>query len=124
MSEAVSRRCDNRLMVKRRLRPCGKPIPEDRPTVFSIEDTAYAVDLCDECKLRLREAVSAFIQIARPEFVRVNGAVRKAIRAQNGQPFAQAAVRKWMQDNDMPVKATGRIKESAVEAYKKAHGLS
>lgn len=123
MSEAVTRRCDNRFMYRRKIKTCGNPIPEDRPTVFSIGDTAYAVDLCDECKLRFAEAVAPFVEIARPEFIRVNGAVRKAIRAQNGEPFPQADVRKWLRENGVRVSHTGRIKQEYIDDYKDAMGL-
>lgn len=124
MSEDVTRRCDNRRVINRKRRKCNNPITEDRPSFFSVETTAYAVDLCDDCKILLMEALAPFIQIARPEYTKINAAVRKAIRAQNGQPFTQADVRQWMLDNDMPVSHTGRIKQEYIDAYEKAMGLT
>jgi hypothetical protein len=123
MSEDVTRHCDNRLMVKQRYKTCGKRIQSDKPTVFSIDETAYAADLCDDCKLLLREAVDAFIRIARPEYRQVGPAVRRALRDIHGG-ITVADVRKWCQENGIEVSQTGRIKQSVEDAYKEAHGLT
>lgn len=121
MSEVVSRRCDYRIPEKRKYRVCGKPIPDDVPTVFSIGEIAYAVDLCEECKLRLDEALAPFIEISDTEFAKVGSAVRKALQAFDGSRFTLADVREWARQQGYPVADTGMLRQSLIDSYREAH---
>lgn len=123
MSKAVTRRCDNRLRVGRKYETCNKPIEDDTPTVFSIDESAFKVDLCDGCKMRLRDALDPFIKIASSEYTQIGAAVKKALRSFNGETFTVADVRKWCHENHIEVSATGLVRQSTIAAYKDAHGL-
>lgn len=124
MSEDVTRRCDNRLRVGRKYVTCGKPIEDDTPTVFAIDESAFKADLCSGCKMLLREALDSFIKIASAEYVTVGPAVKKALRSFNGETFTVADVREWCQKKGIRVSATGLVRQSLIQDYKDAHGLN
>lgn len=124
MSEDVTRRCDYRLRVGRKYEICGKPIEDDTPTVFGVDESAFKVDLCGGCKMRLREALDSFIKIASDEYTTLGPAVRKALRSFNGETFTVSDVREWHRKRGTKVSSTGMIRQSLVQEYKDAHGLN
>lgn len=124
MTAAVTRECDNRIRVGRKWQKCGAEVESKVPTLFSVDGRAFGADLCDACKLKLLEALASFIEIARPEYAKVEGVVRRALAAlPNGHAVTTTDVRIWAQENDIEVSATGRIKDAVYKEFYEAHGI-
>lgn len=120
MSEDVIRRCDYRIRDGRKRRKCEEII--EKPTTFSWEETAYSVDLCAPHKLQAQEeaVIAELIQIARPEFTLVNGAVRRLLRGVSGE-FTSADVRAWARDAGYEVSDAGVLPQRIKDAFDQAH---
>lgn len=116
--EEVVRRCDT--PVGRKGGTCGERIPEDRPFVFTVDGVEYAADLCDKHREAFKEAISVYMQVARPVRTRAGSAVRAAIRGQNGV-FTTKDVRAWLREQGRDVAGSGRLPQELIEEYKIAH---
>src|SRR5881275_3618167 len=110
MSEDVIRRCDFRIKERNKYRTCNERIANDAPTIFSFDETFYSVDLCTDCKLRAVDSatIAELIEIARPEYAKVGGEVRRLIRNRSGD-ITTAKVRAWARENGYDPADTGAI---------------
>lgn len=125
MSRDVSHRCDNQIRLGRKYEKCNKPVDGDAPTLFSLDGTAFAGDLCAGCKQKLHEAMAPFMKISRPEYTLVEGVVRKALGLlPDGRAVTATGVREWAQANGVTVSSTGRIAQDVYAQYYAAHGVS
>lgn len=120
MSQQVTRRCDLKIREGKKYRVCGNEIPSDEPTVFSLADKPYAGDFCDDCKMRLQEALAPFIEACDPALVNIGPAVRSALKALAGRA-SEADIRAWALENDIEVSSMGRVAKDVQDAYHEAH---
>lgn len=122
MSEDVIRRCDFRIREGRKRVKCGQVVESGESTTFSFDGTSYSADLCSACKLRARDEtpIGELIQIARPEWTQVDGAVRRLLRGQSGQ-FTTADVREWARKAGYEVATAGLLRQEVKDAFDKAH---
>lgn len=92
--------------------------PASRTVEFSIDGTAYEIDLSDANIKRLNDAVADFVDNAR----KLRGARR---RGRAATPAATGVkpqdVRKWAEEHGMEVSARGRIPRDVLEAYHAAN---
>ncbi len=87
-------------------------------TSFSINGTAYEIDLAPENVQQLRDALAPFIAAGR----RAGAAPAKAARAAKASdPKRLAAIRDWARANGHEVSDRGRIAASIIDAYDAAH---
>lgn len=93
---------------------------EDAETVtFGYDGRTYEIDLSDENRAKLEQALQPFIDAARP----VSGSSRAGnpTPQRRGVPLNLAAVRAWAADNGHEVNQRGRIPAAVIEAYEAAH---
>lgn len=93
-------------------------IPADETVSFSLDGTAYEIDLSAENARELREGLARFVAAART--------VGKAARGKGStggkrQGPAPADVRAWARENGHEVPDRGRIPAELVDAYREAH---
>ena len=121
MSEAMVRRCDFRIKIKRGYEVCNQEVKDNKPTIFSFDDTFYSVDLCPECKLRAQDTpLAELIAISRPEYAKVAHQIIRMIRSRTGE-VGTPQVRKWLRENGYDVPATGQISKELWAVFEEAH---
>jgi len=87
-------------------------------TSFSINGTAYEIDLAPDNVEKLREALAPFIAAAR----RSGAAPAKAAKsAKTSDPARLAAIREWARANGHAVSDRGRIAGTVIAAYDQAN---
>ncbi len=95
--------------------------------LFSVDGTAYEIDLTDENAAALRDALAPYIAAARRVSARTSstssaspraGAARRQKRA--GQRD-YAPVREWAAQNGYALSERGRVPAAVLEAYDAAH---
>lgn len=96
--------------------------PADETVSFSLDGTAYEIDLSAANATELRDAFARYVGPAR----RVGGrsAGRSAGRGtsrRRGGDTRTAEIREWARANGHKVNERGRIPASIVEAYEQAH---
>lgn len=92
--------------------------------LFSLDGTAYEIDLTDENAEALRSAFAPYIAAARSVSARAGGTPLRA-----GRPAAQkrsgqrdyTPVRAWAAENGFTVSERGRVPASVLDAYDAAH---
>lgn len=86
---------------------------------FSLDGTAYEIDLTEEHAAELRQGLGRFTNAAR----KVTGSRRASAPATGakGREHTQQ-IRAWAQQHGITVNARGRINASVMEAYEKANG--
>ena len=97
--------------------------------LFSLDGTAYEIDLTDENAAALRAALAPFIAAARSVSARAGGGTRNASTGGGGSSRRQkrsgqrdyAPVREWAAQNGYTVSERGRVPASVLEAYDAAH---
>ncbi|GAA1651427.1 histone-like nucleoid-structuring protein Lsr2 [Microbacterium flavum] len=99
--------------------------------LFSLDGTAYEIDLTEENASALRDALAPFIGAARSVSARAGGGARSGGGAPSRSQGAQAArrsgqrdyapVREWAAQNGYTVSERGRVPASVLEAYDAAH---
>lgn len=95
-------------------------IGEGESIHFSLNGTAYEIDLTVENANALREALEPFIAAAR------RSSSASAVRGGSSRKRAStspetAAIRAWAQSNGHAISERGRIPAAIVEAYRAAH---
>lgn len=97
--------------------------PEAVEVSFSIDSYAYRIDLTEQHKSELYDALELYIASGRQ--VRGDGNKPKQARAgrqpARTDPAQLAAIRAWAADAGHTVKARGRIPARVVEAFEAAH---
>ncbi len=88
--------------------------------LFSLDGTAYEIDLTDENAAALRETLDPYIGAARS--VSAPRATSRPARTQrrSGQRD-YAPIREWARSNGYEVNERGRVPQSIVDAYDAAH---
>jgi len=91
--------------------------PADTTVKFSLDKTAYEIDLSNDNAAELRQTFSRYVNAAR----KAPGGGRRAV---TGQPsfagYDPAAVRAWANGQGIEVNARGRIKADVVEQFRAA----
>jgi len=99
----------------------GTPLEEGdgKQITFSVEGRAYEIDLSDENADKFFEALTPFVNAARPAgSATAPRAGRRATRAKSDVDLG--AVRQWARENGHTVSDRGRVPATIVEAYKAA----
>jgi hypothetical protein len=121
VADVVQKKCDFKFhRGTRRESICGKDVPRNEPTVFSVGPTRYEVDLCEEHQETLREDLEPYTEIAHKAEQRMGKVVRKAIRGKEGV-FTTKDVRAWLREQGEDVAEAGRVSNEQIERYMKAH---
>ncbi|MCC9054440.1 Lsr2 family protein [Microbacterium sp. F2E] len=97
--------------------------------LFSLDGTAYEIDLTDENAAALRDALAPFIAAARSVSARAGGRSGSGSSGGSGGARRQkrsgqrdyAPVREWAAQNGYTVSERGRIPASVLEAYDATH---
>ena len=97
--------------------------------LFSLDGTAYEIDLTDENAAALRDALAPFIAAARSVSARAGGRSGSGSSGGSGGARRQkrsgrrdyAPVREWAAQNGYTVSERGRIPAPVLEAYDAAH---
>lgn len=97
--------------------------------LFSLDGTAYEIDLTDENAAALRDALAPFIAAARSVSARAGGRSGSGSSGGSGGSRRQkrsgqrdyAPVREWAAQNGYTVSERGRIPAPVLEAYDAAH---
>ncbi|MBG0718583.1 Lsr2 family protein [Microbacterium sp. 2C] len=97
--------------------------------LFSLDGTAYEIDLTDENAAALRDALAPFIAAARSVSARAGGRSGSGSSGSSGGARRQkrsgqrdyAPVREWAAQNGYTVSERGRIPAPVLEAYDAAH---
>lgn len=84
---------------------------------FSLDGTAYEIDLSTEHARQLRESLAGYISAGRRRSTAAAGSPRK--RASRTPDAAR--IRAWAAENGHPVSERGRIPAPVLEAYNAAH---
>jgi hypothetical protein len=97
---------------------------EGDTVLFSLDGTAYEIDLTDENAAALRDALTPYIEAARPVSSRSGagggGMTGNRPRRRTGQQD-YTAIRAWAKEEGLSVSERGRIPASVLEAYEAAH---
>lgn len=93
-------------------------IGEGETVHFSLNNTAYEIDLTTENADAFREALEPYIAGARRASA---PAGRSSSRKRSAASPETAAIREWAQANGHKVSERGRIPATVIEAYRAAH---
>ncbi|WP_298743899.1 Lsr2 family protein [uncultured Microbacterium sp.] len=100
-------------------------VGEGETVLFSLDGTAYEIDLTEENADALRAAFAPFVAAARSVSARSGGSAsargaRGTAQKRAGQRD-YAPIRAWAADNGYTVSERGRVPASILEAYDAAH---
>ncbi|MGM1016944.1 MAG: histone-like nucleoid-structuring protein Lsr2 [Actinomycetota bacterium] len=88
---------------------------------FSLNGTAYEIDLTEENAAALRAAFQPFIDAGRRSSVASAARSAAPRRRSSARTSDTAAIREWAKENGHAVSERGRISAPIVEAYRAAH---
>lgn len=92
--------------------------PADETVSFSLDGTAYEIDLSATNAAELRDAFARYVGHAR----RVGGrSTGRGTARRRGGDNRTAEIREWARANGHKVNERGRIPASIIEAYEQAH---
>lgn len=94
-------------------------IGEGETVHFSLNSTAYEIDLTSENADAFREAMQPYVSAAR-RASSASASRGSASRKRAGSPET-AAIREWANENGYTVSERGRIPGTIVDAYRAAH---
>lgn len=96
-------------------------VGEGETVLFSLDGSAYEIDLTDANAAALREALAPYVSAAR-SISSSRGASGESSRRRR-RPGQQdySAIRAWAKDNGYQVSERGRVPASVIEAYDAAH---
>lgn len=96
-------------------------VGEGETVLFSLDGTAYEIDLNDQNAAALREALAPYVAAGRSiSSSRGSTSAASRPRRRAGQQDL-SAIRVWARDNGYQVSERGRVPASVVEAYEAAH---
>jgi hypothetical protein len=85
---------------------------------FSLDGTAYEIDVCSAHAKELHDSFSAYIEHAR----RVSGGVARRRKARSGPGRERSSeIRQWARDRGEKVSERGRIPASIIQEYEATH---
>ena len=87
---------------------------------FSLDGTAYEIDLTDENAAALREALAPYLSAARSTSTSRGSSSSAGRRRRTGQQD-YSAIRAWAKSNGYQVSERGRVPASVLEAYEAAN---
>jgi hypothetical protein len=121
VADVVQKKCDfKHHRGTKRETSCGKDVLNNEPTVFSIGQTRYEADLCEEHQETLSEDLEPYTSIANKAEKRIGKVVRKAIQGKEGV-FTSKDVRLWLRSKGVEVADAGRVSNQQIADYIKAH---
>jgi hypothetical protein len=88
----------------------------DETVSFSLDGTAYEIDLSDKNATKIREALAPFISSAR----KAGTAKRRRARGTSNRERS-ADIRAWAKERGIKVNERGRIPANVVAQYEAAH---
>ena len=96
-------------------------VGEGETVLFSLDGTAYEIDLTDANAAALRDAFAPYLSAAR-SISSSRGASSESSRKRR-RPGQQdySAIRVWAKDNGYDVSERGRVPASVIDAYEAAH---
>lgn len=95
-------------------------IGEGETVSFSLDGTAYEIDLKDDNAAALREAFAPYVTAGRRTSAG-RAARGTAAKRRTSSSSETAAIRAWAKDNGHAVSERGRIPAAVIEAYNAAH---
>ena len=95
-------------------------VGEGETVHFSLDGSAYEIDLTTEHAAELREALASYISAARRTQRAASGRPAAAAKRPNRNPET-AAIRAWADANGHKVSDRGRIPAEVIEAYRAAN---
>lgn len=98
-------------------------VGEGETVLFSLDGTAYEIDVTDANATALRDALAPFIAAARPISSGrgvVASRASSGTRRRTGQTD-YSGIREWAKSNGFDVSERGRVPASVIEAYDAAH---
>jgi len=96
-------------------------VGEGETVLFSLDGTAYEIDLTDGNAAAFREALAPYLAAARSiSSARSSSGSGGGKRRRTGQQD-YSAVREWARSNGYQVSERGRVPASVLEAYEAAH---
>lgn len=122
MADVLQKQCDFKIQKGRKQVACGQPVSGAEQTPLTIDTTRYLMDLCDEHRQQLFDALLPWISVATDTQKRHGTHVRKALIGRNGQAFTEKDVRAWLKERGDDVSDTGRLSKNLIEEYQAAHG--
>lgn len=99
-------------------------IGEGETVLFSLDGTAYEIDITEENAAALRDLLAPYIAAARPVSARSGGSRGSSAGSRRQKRSGQrdyAPVREWAAKNGYTVSERGRVPASVIEAYDAAH---
>ena len=88
---------------------------------FSLDGTAYEIDLTDGNAAALRDALAPYVSAARSISSSRGASAETSRRRRRPGQQDYTEVRAWAKDNGYQVSERGRVPASVIEAYEAAH---
>lgn len=101
---------------------CGRPVQGNIATTFAFADCQYEAHLCRSCRTDLLAALGDFIQISQLMRRGQYKYGRLQRRTASGHVFTTADVRAWLRRQGLQIPDNGRLLESEIGDYARAHG--
>ncbi|GAB3602494.1 histone-like nucleoid-structuring protein Lsr2 [Microbacterium aureliae] len=99
-------------------------VGEGETVTFSLDGTAYEIDLTTAHASELRDALAPYIDVARSVSAGRGGGSPAASAGRKRRRSGQqdySAVREWAKSNGYTVSERGRVPAAVLEAYEAAH---
>ncbi|MDZ8171985.1 histone-like nucleoid-structuring protein Lsr2 [Microbacterium xanthum] len=94
-------------------------VGEGETVLFSLDGTAYEIDLTDQNAAAFREVLAPYVDAARRVSASRSSSTAAPRRRKPSQDYA--AVREWAKENGYQVSDRGRVPATVLEAYEAAH---
>jgi len=98
----------------------GDETPANATVEFGLDGQRYEVDVCEEHAARLRDALAAYVGVARRTGGRGALSPTRGRRGRGGSGEA-ARIREWARTQGLPVPERGRIPADLAEKYAAAN---
>jgi len=123
--DIIEKRCDFKVSADPKEQACGKPVPDNEETEFALAPGSYSVDLCEEHRQMLADALAQFVEIGRPSraITSVNSLGRKVLRGTGGLTFTSRDVRAWLLEQGREVPRSGRIPNVDIQEFRRVKGI-
>lgn len=95
-------------------------VGEGETVLFSLDGTAYEIDLTDENAGALRAALAPYVAAGRSVSARAKQAPAARVQKRSGQRD-YAPIREWASQHGYTVSERGRVPATVLEAYDAAH---
>lgn len=96
-------------------------VGEGETVLFSLDGTAYEIDLTDQNAAALRDALAPYVAAGRSVSTRsAPASARRRVQKRSGQRD-YGPIREWAAANGYTVSERGRVPAAVLEAYDAAH---